>query len=108
VRPVYFYLAVHLFLTACPGEKGLCPTDMQPLVRQLAERLEGLAETSVDLSLWLSLVMLQAGLMLGDEALASRARSLAGTWLDAAPPDGSLHAMTPEDSLDAWTWRELV
>lgn len=108
VRPVYFYLAVHLYLTACRNNVSHCPPDILPQLRQLADRIEGLSETTADLALWLALVMLQAGLLLGDDALASRARALAGQWLDVSPRDGSLHEMTADDSLDAWTWRELV
>lgn len=110
-RPVYRYLAIHLFLTASQHgqktRKTWCDKG-KSVLSQMAQRLRDETETAVDLALWQGLCRVELAMLLGDAPRQVEVLDGLETWVSAGTRDGELHRMTAEDSLDAWTWRELV
>ncbi|MCC7204291.1 MAG: hypothetical protein IT441_04380 [Phycisphaeraceae bacterium] len=97
IRPVYGLLVAHLQLSAMGPLAGL-----SPLVRHAEQHVRDGQVGDVSVSLWSALVALQAQQSIDDAQL------LIDAILNRAGEDGVLHAMSVDDSLDAWTYRELT
>ncbi|MCC7408832.1 MAG: hypothetical protein IT442_12220 [Phycisphaeraceae bacterium] len=97
IRPVYGLLVAHLQLSAMGPLAGL-----SPLARHAEQHVRDGQVGDVSVSLWSAMVALEAQQSVED------AQSLIDAILDQPGEDGALHAMSVDDSLDAWTYRELT
>lgn len=106
-RPIYFLLALHLALRALQVKEQPLPEQAIELLNRLASSADS-AEEPIDLKLWRLLCLADAA-ALGLKVVESS--SLVDQTLQAITPpgrDGSLHRHDPDESLDAWTYRELI
>lgn len=114
-RPVYFPLAVHLFLRAVevigsqltPADRDAAQQAARGLGRAMVAALESPQDPQqLALTLWQALVATEAAVLAGDStpgaALAAVERIV------QASSTGPLHTMDPDDLLDAWTYHELA
>jgi hypothetical protein len=106
-RPIYFLLALHLTLRAFKAKNQPLPGEAQKLVADLTVSQQG-ADDPVDLKLW-RLLCLADAVAIG--ASTTQSSEIVSQTLQAITPPGrygSLHYHDPDESLDAWTYRELI
>jgi hypothetical protein len=119
-RDVYYPLAVHLLLAAfrrcyesLPGEGwNACEQSAATLVQPL-RAIEPWADTPpppdrVAFALWCALGLSQQGQLAGRDVDVDLADAVVQQVLGPADLDAPLHPRRPDESLDAWTWRELT
>lgn len=109
-RPIYLPLAFHLHLTAWQRHiKEPLPAGAHELASRMKARLDDAdADIEIDVALWELLCLYQMSMMTADEPLWKDVTGRLETLLATQGEDGSLHMQDPNDSLDAWTYRELV
>lgn len=107
-RPIYLPLAFHLLLTAWQRHiKKPLPVAARDLSSRMLAKLDD-TDTAIDATLWKLLCLYQVSMMTGDEPLWKKVVARLNTVIASPGEDGSLHVQDPDDSLDAWTYRELV
>lgn len=110
-RPIYLPLATHLFLSAWLAHmKDPWPTAGDDLASPMLQAMEAPMDdpTKIDLHLWQSLCVMQLAMLRRDEGLKHDVIRRVDQLIAQPGPAGSLHRQDPEESLDAWTYRELV
>lgn len=123
-RPIYLPLAFHLLLCAWQRhvQEPLPAGAREAAACMKASLFQANADGSVDgdqgddepdtpgidVQLWECLCLYEFSLMTADEPLWKLVVTRLGELLAKPGSDGSLHIHDPADSLDAWTYRELV
>lgn len=117
-RPIYLPLAFHLLLCAwqrhvqepLPAGAREVANCMKARLTQCDEAKDdvGIAEAGIDLQLWECLCLYQLSMMTADEPLWKKVVAQVRGLLEKPGEYGALHVHDPADSLDAWTYRELV
>lgn len=123
-RPVYYLFCVHLMLSAIAAQKqavvervGADWADrlvafMRPIqsMRVADDKIEddGLASAQVNELLWRGLCELEWSLLIDCESGGMIAIHLIERVQNLTGPGGALHVQTPDDTPDAWVYRELT
>ena len=114
-RRTYHPLAVHLCLRAfamsraslAEADRAACEAGLRDAVARY--EVSETAGDDVAVTLWQTLCVVEAGrLGLAEAGQAEAAVARADALLRANEADGSLHAQSVDDQLDAWTYRELA
>jgi len=122
VRPVYDLLCLHLHLTALAYQRDKlqeaeCEDGcrryadmMRPiqLLRQKEDGGEALPGQTVATRLWRALCELEWALLRGEVFEGAQALTQVQIIQDTPAQNGALHAQSPDDTPDAWTYRELT
>lgn len=110
-RPIYLPLATHLFLSAWRSHmKDPWPTVGDELASPMLLAMEAPMDdpARIDLHLWQALCVMQLGMLRCDEGMKQDVIRRVDQLIAQPGPDGALHRQDPDESLDAWTYRELV
>lgn len=118
-RKIYYPLIVHLHLAAAlERQDSLAPERLAacraaaPEATAPARRLHAYAQAPAPvpltaLTLWQALCLLDAAALLRDESPLGAIDAAVDHLVARPGPEGSLHPRDAEESLDAWTYREL-
>lgn len=118
-RAIYHLLVLHLHLAAfgvgyetMPVSAWAACEDAMPDALAPARRVEAWADApapphSTDLALWSALCLLEQSRLLSRDVDAEVADSVVHRIVERRGPENALHPRGEEDSLDAWTYREL-
>jgi len=119
-RPAYHPLVLHLHLAAFARHYEALPLNvwsacehalpdaLQPsrMVEDFADAPPPLPQT--DAVLWHALCLYEQGRLVGRDVDVELAEGVVHAIAQRAGDDGALHPRDPDESLDAWTYRELV
>ena len=109
-RGVYGPLCLHLLLSAVAqaGGGGEVRREVQVLAGCLSQAGEVGGAVGVDVALWHAVARLECAMLLDAPDAGAAALQAIGAAVSVSGRGGALHPQSPDDTPDAWVYRELT